>query len=392
MVAAIPPASAPADPDVEQPGSRQPPFAAARGKPLVSVIIPAFNAAAFVAETLASAQAQTWPNLEIIVVDDGSTDDTAAIVEAAAAGDPRITLLRQPNAGVAAARNRAIAAAQGAYVAPLDADDLWHPDNVRAQVEALERAGPATALAYASYVVIDERGVVRHDGGHRTFEARSAVRLALIGHNFIGNGSACVIRRDRVLSVGGYDSSLRARAAEGCEDLALYMALAERWDFAAVPRVLIGYRQHAGCMSLDSTRMARSGQLVLDAAAARWSTELDPELFTAGAGRRYALQFRHAVRDRDLAAARQVLRSVRGRGRRCIVPFGWHCARHTLISLQRGLRRVVASRGTRSAASGQIVLPDDWPLLEPLYAAAEGGATVAVDLPPNRIAGARRSA
>ena len=391
MVAGSAPALAPANKDVEQPESRRPPPAPARGRPLVSVIIPAFNAAAFVAETLASAQTQTWPALEIIVVDDGSTDDTAAIIEAAAASDPRITLLRQPNAGVAAARNLGIAAAQGEYIAPLDADDLWHPHNVAAQVEALERAGPATALAYASYVVIDERGVIQQYGAHRTIEARSDARLAFLGHNFIGNGSACVIRRDRVLSVGGYDTSLRARAAQGCEDLALYMALAERWDLAAVPRFLIGYRQHAAGMSLDSARMARSGHLVLEAVAARWSAEFDPAQFAAGVGRRYALQFRHAVRNRDLAAAQEVLHLVRGRGRHCIVPFGWYGARHILVVLQRGLRRV---------ASRQLALPDDWPSIEPLRPAAESAATLAVDPaatvagdpPPNCSAGAQRTA
>ena len=84
------------------------------------------------------------------------------------------------------------------------------------------------------------------------------MRLALLDHNFTGTGtgSACAIRRDRALSVGGYDASLRARAAQGCEELALYIAPAERRDFAAVPRFFVGYRQHAASLSRNARQMA----------------------------------------------------------------------------------------------------------------------------------------
>jgi len=81
--------------------------------------------------------------------------------------------------------------------------------------------------------------------------------------NFIGNGSSTVMKRSKVESVGGYDSSLRARGGEGFEDHALYLALAERWNFAVVPQYLIAYRRHAAAMSRNSQSMARSGALVL---------------------------------------------------------------------------------------------------------------------------------
>src|SRR5882724_12888422 len=97
---------------------------------LISVIIPAHNARAFIADTLASAQAQTYENLEIIVIDDGSTGDTATIVEAIAARDLRVRLLHQQNQGVASARNFAIRESLGTLIAPLDADDLWHPEKI----------------------------------------------------------------------------------------------------------------------------------------------------------------------------------------------------------------------------------------------------------------------
>jgi glycosyltransferase involved in cell wall biosynthesis len=116
--------------------------------PLVSILIPCHNAAPWIAETLRSAQAQTWPRLEIIVVDDGSTDDSAAL---AARGDPaRVRVIRQPQAGAAAARQRALEAAQGDFLQYLDADDLLAPDKVERQVALLRTAGPG-AVATARW-------------------------------------------------------------------------------------------------------------------------------------------------------------------------------------------------------------------------------------------------
>jgi glycosyltransferase involved in cell wall biosynthesis len=230
---------------------------------LVSVIIPAHNAQRFLPMTLAYARAQTYKDLEIIVVDDGSTDSTLEIAEEAAKADHRVRVVYQRNAGVAAARNRGIVEAHGDYVAPLDADDIWHPRNIALQVEALKAAGPDAALSYAWFVSIDERGRLRGPGRQNRLRASHQVLPSLMVGNFIGNGSSVVMRRTRVESVGGYDPSLRARGGEGFEDHALYLALAERWNFAFVPQYLIAYRRHNAAMSCDSRSMARSGALVL---------------------------------------------------------------------------------------------------------------------------------
>ena len=135
---------------------------------LVSVIVPAYNAAATIGETLRSALAQTYPQLEVLVVDDGSTDATADIVRSFVARDPRVRLLQQANAGVAAARNLAIAQSRGAYVAPLDADDLWHPQKIALQLEALRRGGPRVGVVYCWWRVIDMRAALRSGSGCRT--------------------------------------------------------------------------------------------------------------------------------------------------------------------------------------------------------------------------------
>ena len=114
---------------------------------LVSVIIPAYNAQRFVRTTLLSARAQIYTDLEIIIVNDGSTDETADIVESMAKTDKRIRVVYQTNSGLAAARNRGIAEARGDYIAPLDADDLWHPQNIARQIEAIMGGGPRVAVS-----------------------------------------------------------------------------------------------------------------------------------------------------------------------------------------------------------------------------------------------------
>ena len=101
------------------------------GLPLVSVVIPTFNGARFLAQTIESVLAQTYPRLEVLVVDDGSTDETPAI---AASYAPRVSYLHQANAGTAAARNTGITQASGAFIALLDHDDLWEPRKLERQL------------------------------------------------------------------------------------------------------------------------------------------------------------------------------------------------------------------------------------------------------------------
>ncbi|MGB3670077.1 MAG: glycosyltransferase family 2 protein, partial [Phormidesmis sp.] len=108
--------------------------------PLISVVVPAYNAEAFIAATLASVLSQTYQNLEVWVIDDGSSDRTAAIVEKLAQQNARINLLRQPNQGVAIARNAGIQSAKGEFVAPIDADDLWWPGALEKLMAEFQKA------------------------------------------------------------------------------------------------------------------------------------------------------------------------------------------------------------------------------------------------------------
>lgn len=229
--------------------------------PLVSVIIPAYNASAFITQTLASVVAQTYTNLEILVINDGSTDNTVKIVQQYAHRDRRIHLLQQPNAGVAAARNLGIQQAKGEFVAPIDADDIWAPNTIASQVEALQTADADVGLVYAWSADINETGQLT--GGFKAARVTGNVYNTLVGHNFIGNASATLIRRCCLDAVGSYNTSLRKQNAQGCEDLDLYLRIAEHYPFQVVPQFLVGYRKATNSMSCDYSTMAKSHALVL---------------------------------------------------------------------------------------------------------------------------------
>lgn len=124
---------------------------------LVSIIVPCYNAARTIEATLQSLQAQSYSHWQAWVIDDASTDNTATLIKAAAAGDPRIQLLQQPhNQQVVAARNRGIAAAQGQYLAFCDADDLWTPQKLTAQIEFMQQKN--AAFCYTDFRRINANG------------------------------------------------------------------------------------------------------------------------------------------------------------------------------------------------------------------------------------------
>jgi glycosyltransferase involved in cell wall biosynthesis len=234
---------------------------------LTTVVIPAYNAAATLDRTLASVRAQTHHALEIIVVDDGSTDATAEIAERHARSDPRLRVLRQANAGVAAARNTAIAVAHGAFIAPIDADDLWHPAKIEMQVEAMRVGGASVGLAYTWTALIDADDRVIEFADR--YPDQGDVLRRLCSGNIVGSGSNALMSAMALRAVGGYDSSLERRSARGCEDFKVNLAIAERFDYALVPSYLTGYRQLPSGMSNDLPQMLRSHQLILDELLAR---------------------------------------------------------------------------------------------------------------------------
>jgi len=229
---------------------------------LVSVVIPAFNAEATINDTLTSVRNQTHRNLEIIVVDDGSTDNTRSIVEEHASVDLRVTLISRENAGVAAARNIGWKCARSEYIAFVDADDLWSPTKIENQLRVMLAGGKRIGLVYTWFAVIDERNRIRSKGPGRHIDG-DVIQYALMG-NFVGNASSPLIRRRALETVRGYDSALRNAGAQGCEDMQIYYRIARKFYFGLVPEHLTGYRVVAGRMSSDRLRMFRSFCIVAD--------------------------------------------------------------------------------------------------------------------------------
>jgi glycosyltransferase involved in cell wall biosynthesis len=232
-------------------------------RPLVSVIIPAYNAELFIEETLKSVLAQTYQNIEVIIVDDGSQDRTAEIVNKFREIDKRVKLVTQVNSGVAVARNTAIAKAQGEFIAPIDADDIWYPDNIAKQVECFGRSPAKVGLVYSWSVYINEAGTLT--SGFCACNITGNVYTTLVWQNFIDNASATMIRRSVLEKVGLYDEKLRQQKAQGCEDWDLYLRIAEFYDFGVVPEFLVGYRKTPNTMSKNYEQMAKSHDLMLQA-------------------------------------------------------------------------------------------------------------------------------
>jgi glycosyltransferase involved in cell wall biosynthesis len=225
----------------------------------ISVIIPTYNYARFVREAIDSALGQTLAPLEVIVVDDGSTDETPRIL--AEYGD-RIRVIRQENQGVAAARNTALAAVRGEYIALLDSDDIWEPHKLERQLARFE-ADPALGLVHCGAETIDTDG--RPIGvllnGSEGWVAEDLLRLDR--DVFEGPGSIIVVPKRIIEEVGGFDESLSQS-----DDWELFYRIALRYRIGYVAEVLASYRLHGSGIHMNIPRMEHNMLLALGKAFA----------------------------------------------------------------------------------------------------------------------------
>jgi GT2 family glycosyltransferase len=213
--------------------------------PLVSVIIPAYRFAQYIPATVESVLAQTFKDYEIIVVNDGSPD-TGELEKALAPYRDRITYLRQENQGVSGARNTGIRAARGKYIAPLDADDLWAPEHLAAQLALLE-ANPSIDMVYADARIIGDvpeagRTLMELSAstGEVTFER-------LVRRQCTVTLSVTVCRREALLRAGLFDPAL-----PHAEDIDLWLRVARQGSRIVYQRRVLGYyRRHGGGLSAD---------------------------------------------------------------------------------------------------------------------------------------------
>jgi len=227
---------------VVQTGSLPASAAASVGQPLVSVIVPSFNHARYLRECIDSVLAQDHPSLELIVVDDGSTDGSLELLKSYG---ERLRLLQQQGGRQARARNLALAVARGELVAFLDSDDRYRPGRISAAVAAF-RAQPQAALVWADYTFIDAEG--RPCGEMRWASPGGDFRRVLIAGNPICNATATV-RRAVLDEIGGFDE----RVPRVCDGAAWTQIAARGHAFVHLPQVVLDYRLHG---DNDSARFA----------------------------------------------------------------------------------------------------------------------------------------
>jgi glycosyltransferase involved in cell wall biosynthesis len=236
-----------------EPLSRAPAPAGARDLPVrfaisVSVVIPVKNAAAYIREAIDSTLSQGADVGEVIVVDDGSTDATAAIVRAVR--DSRLRLIENDSAGVSAARNLGARTASGRWLLFLDADDRLRAGAVETLLTAA-KAAPRAVLVYGDYDLIDSDGrpIGRRELLKRRRKPSGNVLARLAAGNFIVNGGIMLVRAKAFQAAGGFDETLRF-----CEDWHCWCRLAAIGDFQFVPALLLDYRLHTANTMNAATR------------------------------------------------------------------------------------------------------------------------------------------
>ncbi|MBS0490533.1 MULTISPECIES: glycosyltransferase family A protein [unclassified Phenylobacterium] len=212
----------------------------------VAVIIPTYNHAHYLAAAIDSALAQTVPPAEVIVVDDGSRDDPAAVT----ARYPTVKLIRQENQGLSAARNTGMRAADSEYLVFLDADDQLLPDALAKQLELFAQH-PDCGMVYGSYCYVD--AVTREITPAPLFPPGEDPFATFLRCNCIGMHATVMYRADRLEAVGAFDASLRA-----CEDYDAYLRMSRNYAIAARPEMMAEYWQHDQNMSRDTAMMLRS--------------------------------------------------------------------------------------------------------------------------------------
>lgn len=227
--------------------------------PFVDIIIPAYNAARFLPAAIESVEAQTFTDWRILLIDDGSTDDTAAVVASYAERlGAKLKYIRQENRGLPAARNTAIRNSSAKLLALLDADDLWLPGRLAASVASFD-SRPQAGVSYGLISWIDASGEITG-----TFQGNPAPVEGRVANDIYTRRMqlpcpSMTFRREAAERVGMFDETMRAT-----EDRDLWLRIALHYEVAFVPEVIALYRLSSGTMSTDRERMMRAQRKFLD--------------------------------------------------------------------------------------------------------------------------------
>lgn len=224
--------------------------------PRVSVVIPTYNGGYYLCQTIESVLAQTFQDIEILVIDDASDQDIASLLRPY---KERIQYVRKERSGPASSRNHGIKLARGQYLALLDHDDLWHPDKLQMQVRALDER-PQCALAYCYPMLIDGEGKPIPNEKPSSFPSGD-VTLDFLSANRITTFSATLIRKSIFEKTGFLDEALEMTTAD---DYDMWLRISDVAEIVFVPDDLVSYRIHAGNLLKNYDQNLRAHMYVLD--------------------------------------------------------------------------------------------------------------------------------
>lgn len=286
--------------------------------PLVSVIIPTYNNGQFIKEAIDSALSQTYSETEIIVIDDGSTDNTRKIVEKY---KDRVKYLYKENSGSASARNMGIRESSGKFIAFLDSDDVWEDKKLEEQVRALQNNQEA-ALIYCGKLWVGEDGnPIKHEFTQHEFP-EGWIFEKLFEANYISSASCVVARKDAILLVGGFNESPVFRNAQ---DYELWLRITARYRCLSISKALVLYRRHAGNVTKRTEASIRGHLAALNSAV---NLFLDKEVDV----RNYSGQVN--VRDRMKRAYEQAVISLFYAGEyKAVKSLGWEALSRNYYSV-----------------------------------------------------------
>jgi glycosyltransferase involved in cell wall biosynthesis len=228
--------------------------------PTLSIVIPAYNVAPFIQAAVISALAQTFEDHEVVVVDDGSTDDTSLVLEEIrrTCNDPRLRIVRQQNGGLSAARNTGIRHSRGKFIGFLDADDIWLPQKAEMQIRAME-CDPTIGISFSHSEYMTEDG--RRTGRILLAKKARPSLHDMIRRNQIGNGSSPIVRRECFDAVGRFRTNLRSS-----EDYEMWCRIlwltSYRAELVAEPLTL--YRLRENSLSFNSAQFVENGNIAIE--------------------------------------------------------------------------------------------------------------------------------
>ncbi len=269
---------------------------------LLSVVIPAYNVEKYVLPAVRSALAQEVGSMEVIVVDDGSTDATAEVVTAIR--DERLRLIRQANRGLAGARNTGIKNSLGKYIAFLDGDDVWFPHKIRKQVELME-SDATLGFTYTYSAYINERG--QRSGQLWITSVRNPSYIDLIKRNHV-LASSVMARKDGVLQAGLFNENLRA-----CEDQEFLVRLLYKTNYKGrlLPEVLTGYRVRTDSLTMNFAHQLQNAEKVLEIFAG-YIPELTLQLKQRSLAEAYRIASRKALSEGQFQVAGELMQKSLG--------------------------------------------------------------------------------